>query len=165
MWLLNHYIPISREILYGIGFLLFVLAIVAVVLIAKRKKNREDDFPANRVFRGKNLERAGNGRNKDLDYSDMPIVDLKWQQKGDAVPNYEDPVYDDDDDEDKVDDGYTVVEKTIQEKAKQLNFSPQKPSSSTSSKKEDVKKAKSTPVKKDATGDKMDFFTTNKNAL
>jgi len=168
MWLLSHWIPVSKELLYGIGFLLFLLVVVGVVLIARRGRKREDDFPANRIFRGKNLERvAGNGR-KDLDYSNMPIVGLKWQQKGDAISNYEDPIYDDDDDEDKVDDGYkdlTVVEKTIQEKAKQLNFAPQKPSSPAFSQKDDVKKTKTAPVKKDATGDKMDFFTTGKSAL
>ena len=155
MWLLNHWIPLSKELLYGIGFLLFLIAIVAVVVIIRKKKNRKSEFSASRVFKGLNLERLG--KKEDANYDDMPIVDLKWQKD---VPNIEQEDSDyNDDDEEKIDDGYTVVEKSIQEKIQKFQASPPKKLS----KKEESKVTK--VVKKDAIGDKMDFFTTGKSAL
>ena len=163
MWIAGIWIPASRELLYGIGLLLVLVAVAMAVIIVKRKK-KEDGFPPNRIFKGRNLERAGKKTIKELDYDDMPVVGLKWQN-GETSP--EDPSYigeEDEDDEDGVDDGYkdlTVVEKTIQEKAKQLQFTPPKQSSKTPKKEAKTETSK----KKDATMDKMDFFTTGKSAL
>ena len=167
MWIAGVWVPVSREMLYGIGFLLFLVAIAATVIAVKNRR-KKDVFPPNRIFKGKNLERASKKTVKDLDlnYDDMPIVGLKWQKGDDALSEsiYEED--EDDEDEDRVDDGYkdlTVVEKTIQEKAKQLQFTPQP---KTAPKKDSkVAAKKESPKKKDATGDKMDFFTTGKSAL
>lgn len=153
MWIAGWYFPFSRELLYGIGFLLFLSVFVVAIILIKRRKSK-GTFSSSRVFKGKNLERAG--KNKDLVYDDMPIVDLKWQKGKQNLSEIEE---DDSDDEEEgvADDGYTVVEKVIQEKAQKLQTTPSKKTI----KKEDNKK----PIVKDATGDKMDFFTTGKSAL
>jgi hypothetical protein len=160
MWFSGHYISLSRELLYGIGFLLFLLVIAIVIIVVKRKKKSRDVFPANRIFRGKNLERAGRNRDLDVNYDDMPIVDLKWQ-KGNSVTSLDYEEENDDDEEDKVDDGYTVVEKAIQEKIQKFQATP--PAQKVSVKKDKSKNVQ--PIKKDAAKDKMDFFTTGKSAL
>ena len=167
MWLLNHWIPLSKELLYGIGFLLFLIAIVAVVIIIRKKKGNKSEFPTSRAFKGKNLERLSKIGKKDLDvnYDDMPIVGLKWQDPETESSNVD---YDDDDEEREIDDGYTVVEKAIQEKIQKLQTTPSLPSSGKkASTKKEIKEIKQdkTSVKKDAIGDKMDFFTTGKSAL
>ena len=165
MWIAGYWVGISREMLYGIGCLLFLVAIAGAVIAVKNRK-KKDSFSPNRIFKGKNLERAGKKTIKELDYDDMPVVGLKWQEGGNASLESVYEEEEDEDDEDRVDDGYrdlTVVEKTIQEKAKQLQFTPQPKTTPKKEPKAAVKKE--TPRKKDATGDKMDFFTTGKSAL
>jgi hypothetical protein len=171
MWLGGIWVPVTKEIVYGIGVLLLLILIVGIVVAIKRKKDNQG-FSSSRLFRGKNLERASKSFLKtknDVNYDDMPIVGLNWSKDGDQKksPNFDEGMNDDDDDEDQVDDGYTVVEKTIQEKAKQLPFvPPQKQSAKSSpSPSSSPKKEAKSAVKKDATGDKMDFFTTGKSAL
>jgi len=163
MWFAGHYISLSRELLYGIGFLLFLLIIAVAIIVIKRRKKSKDVFPASRIFKGKNLERAGRKKDLDVNYDDMPIVDLKWQKgnQNQMEIDYEDD--DDNDDEKALDDGYTVVEKAIQEKIQKFQSSP--PSQKASVVKQKDKQRNTQPIKKDAAKDKMDFFTTNKNAL
>lgn len=163
MWLFSHWIPITREILYGIGFVLFVTLVVLIIVKTRRKK---EELTGSRVFKGKNLERANVGKfltkKSEKDYEDLPIVDLKWQKgKGNKNKKSSAVASEEEDDDEEVDDGYadlTVVEKTIAEKAKQLQFTNPKKQST-------VSKKTSAPVRKDATGDKIDFFTQGKNAL
>lgn len=164
MWIAGYWFSFSRELLYGLGFLLFLLAIVVVVIVAKRKRDRGPKFSASRIFKGKNLERAGkNKKDLDVNYDDMPIVGLKWQEDSKELSNLD--YGDDDDEEGAVDDGYTVVEKAIQEKIQKFQADPPSKKQVLTPKKEEIKKATVASVKKDATGDKMDFFTTGKSAL
>jgi FtsZ-interacting cell division protein ZipA len=166
VWLGGIWVPVGKEVFLGICLLLVVVLVVFLAITLKNRKKDKVDFSA------KNLERADKKffkKKEEVNYDDLPIVDLKWQKGEDggkqASSESDFMPEDEDDEDDSVDDGYTVVEKTIQEKAQKLDFSPQKQSAKSppSPAKEPKKEVK--PIKKDATGDKMDFFTTGKSAL
>lgn len=154
MWLMGTWIPVTKEILYGIGFVIFVAAIVVIVVRKKMTATKLPKFPARTVFKGAKLDKAE---------QDLPIVELPWDKKGKkkSKDDFDDKEFDEEDSDDE-DDGYTVVEKTIQSGKPQMLKTPAPPAR----KEPKENKEKPLPVaKKGPDGDKMDFFTTNKNAL
>ena len=150
MWLMGHWIMLSKEILYGVGFAIFLgIIIFAVIKMKGRKKTALP--PKKVIFKGVKLDQAE---------QELPIVDLPWDKKGrKRGQSKEDLEEEEDSEEGDEDDGYTVVEKTLQSGKPQLMKPPSPPQ------KKNVEKISVAQKKKNPEEDKVDFFTSNKSAL